>query len=299
MNHRRVRSLLTITLPLIAGVLAGCSAAPTVELRKISSPSDITGDEFDSYYLQKSRIKIDETGTTKTADGKKRDELSIQSIPTENITFKIGITRADKLGVKTNLILTKFENTDLLKEAGVEIVDKRVELIGKIGTIVAAVAAIPFEKEAILTAGALPKIIETSVLINKNKIGRDKSAEIDAADGVSVTFGPIPPDARSIDKFVSPNTMSGLIYAACRTATVKFKYQDYNYKRDVKVSDPNFFEVASFPLKGKIKFHSECGASITSDQDTGVSGSADIVDALAAQAKAIKDAIDAAKKENK
>lgn len=50
--------------------------------------------------------------------------------------------------------------------------------------------------------------------------------------------------------------------------------------------------------------HSECGASVQTEKSEGVS-TASIVDALAAQGKAIKDAIDAAqneikdKKENK
>lgn len=289
-----------IVLPIVAILgLSGCAVAPTVELSRISKPSDVKGDEIDTFYLRKSIIQIDKTGTTKDAEGKPIDTLEIKSLVSEHDDFKIGVRRADTTGVRTNLNITKIANTELIQEAGVEVDDKRVELINKVGAIVTKLVPVAFDATQGLQAGALPKTIKTSVLLEGNGIKRDSVKDVDAADGVSIDFGKIPPDAIAIEDFVTPTKMSGLIYSSCRSATIKFAYGEKKYEKTVKINDPRYIQRIAFPAKGKVSFHTECGVSVASEKDTGISTSADIVDALATQGKAIKDAIDAAKKEDK
>jgi len=286
-NHSRALGLLTVV------VLSGCAVAPTVEISKINQPSDLRGDEIDTYFLQRSLLLIDKSGTTKTAEGKEVDALSIASVPDEYVAFKLGLRRADSFGVKTNLNLTKVPNTDLLKEVGAEVVDTRVELIGKIGAIVTKVVAAAFDANKGLEPGALPKKINVSVLMDSAKVQRDGAEGVDASGGVTIDFGAIPPDADSFENLKLPMVSKGLIYSACRQATVRFKYAGNNYAKTLKVSDPRFYQRVSFPIKGKVSFHSECGVSVTSDKDTGVSSTTDIVEAVG---KAISDGIDASKK---
>lgn len=281
---------------LVALVVSACTAAPTVEYNKIMKPDDLKGDEIDSFYLQRSIIKIDRVGTKKTAEGTEVDDVNATSIPAEFTDFKIGIRRADSFGVKTNLNVTKRPNTDLVSEAGVEVVDTRVDTITKIGSIVTKVVPVAFDAQKGLEPSALPKLIQTQVLLKD--LGRASKDGVDASDGVTIDFGPVPPDAKGIDKLPSNFVTTGMIYSACRQATVSFKYKGNNYKQAMKVADPNFYERVAFPVKGKILFHSECGVSVTSEKDTGVSSNAAVIDALATQGKAIKEAIDAAKKDD-
>lgn len=283
-------------------VLMACNPRPTIELAKITKPGDLKGNEIDSYYLRKSTIKIEKTGTKKNADGKEVDDLSITSNPEEYNKFKIVIRPHDSLGVHTNLQITKSSNTDLIQEAGVEVIDKRVDYITKIGTLVTTVVgALKVPPPPTVTPTPelqpqnLPKTIDVNDLLETNNVYRDPKADVDAKEWVTINFGPIPPDARPISDFLSPTVMHGLIYSACRDATVKFKYKDDNYQKKVKINDPRFFQTISFPVKGKVSFHSECGVSVSSEKETGVSTTVDIINALATQGKAIKDAIEATK----
>lgn len=292
MNERTILSLLSSI------ALTACAVAPTVQYNVVKSPADLRGDEIDSFYLQRSIIKIDNAGTKKNVDGKDAANIVATSIPAEFTDFKVSIRPAGQPGIKTNLNIAKRPNTELVAEAGVEVIDTRVEIINKLGTIITTAAKhVPFNAATGLEPDRLPKAIQVDVVLKANKVGREARPDIDAADGVTIDFGPIPPDANTIDKLPANVATSVMVYSACREATVKFKYKDNNYTQTMKVADPNFFGQVAFPVKGKLSFHSECGVSVSSDKDTGVSSNAVIIEALATQGKAIKDAIDAAKKE--
>lgn len=281
---------------LVALVVSACTAVPTVEYNKITKPDDLKGDEIDSFYLQRSIIKIDRVGKKMTAEGVEIDDVTAVSIPAEFTDFKIAIRRADSVGVKTNLNVTKRPNSDLVSEAGVEVVDTRVDTITKIGSITTKLVPVLFDADKGLEPGVLPKLIQTQALLKG--LGRDAKIGVDASDGVTIDFGRAPPDAESIDKLPSNFVSTGIIYSACRQATVSFRFKGNNYKQAMKIADPNFYQRIAFPAKGKISFHSECGVSVTSEKDTGVSTNAVVIDALATQGKAIKDAIDASKKDD-
>nr|VFJ87031.1 MAG: hypothetical protein BECKLFY1418B_GA0070995_100543 [Candidatus Kentron sp. LFY]VFJ90352.1 MAG: hypothetical protein BECKLFY1418A_GA0070994_101127 [Candidatus Kentron sp. LFY] len=66
-------------------------------------------------------------------------------------------------------------------------------------------------------------------------------------------------------EFSFPVAMNGLVYSACGSATVTFTYQEENYREVVKINGPRYLQRISFPEKGKIVFHSECGVSISSE----------------------------------
>nr|VFK18701.1 MAG: hypothetical protein BECKLFY1418C_GA0070996_10477 [Candidatus Kentron sp. LFY] len=281
-------------------LLCGCAVAPTVQLTRIDAPTDVKGDEVDTFYLRKSAIKIDKADTSSKKENAELPLLTIQSVVEEYDNFKIGVRRADELGVRTSLNITKISNTELIKEAGVEVDDKRVELINKVGAIITKIPALGIASDPNeLEPDDLPKVIQISDILKDKDIRRDAALGIEMSDGIKIDIGQIPPDAVEINDLKMPIKLSGLIYSSCRSATIEFKFGDQKYVKAVKINDPRYLQRIAFPIKGKVSFHTECGVSVTSEKDIGVSTGADIVDALAIQGKAIKDAIDAAKKDNK
>jgi len=231
----KYRGMLLIMI-ITTTLLQGCAVSPTVRLTKISGPDDVKGDEIDTFYLRKSLIMIDKSGTTKNVKGKSIDSLTITSLIDEHTDFKIGIRRSDTVGTRTNLNITKTENTELIKEAGVEIDDNRIDMINQVGSIIVAlapmaIAAMALDEESELKPDALPQKVNVNMLLEKNKVGREAKKGINATNGVTVDFGKVPPDAKPIAAFSKPTTMNGLIYSSCRTATVKLKYQDRNFQK--------------------------------------------------------------------
>nr|VFK57176.1 MAG: hypothetical protein BECKTC1821F_GA0114240_101520 [Candidatus Kentron sp. TC] len=254
------------SIPIIAMVaLHGCAAvAPSVELMRIDEPRDLKGDEIDTFYLRESAIRIH------ASEKEDAPRIITQSLIRAHDDFKIGIRRADPFGVRTNLNLVKYENTALLKEIGVEVSDRRVELAGKVGTMVMSVArSVPrsvlenVRGRRELQPRALPKTIDVSGILRG--IGREAKAGIDVGDGVTLDIGRAPPDAKSLAEFSFPITTSGLVYSACRPATVRFSHRGKRYEEMVTVNDPGYLQRVSFPEKGKIVFHSECGVSVSSE----------------------------------
>lgn len=293
-----MKALIVIAISIAA---SGCAVAPTVEYTKITSQVPPTGDEIDAYFFQKSVIKIEQATPKKDAKGTDVPDFSITSVPQEFNDFKMGLRRADPPGITTNLNVTKFENTDLLKEVGVEVTDDRVKLIGQLGTIVKTVAGLPFAADK--SAAPLHKTIDVNdvlaaaqKLAAETKTNFDRAAELkdfDAGDGVSIRIGAVPPDARAVSSLTFPFVYSGVVYAACRAATVSFKSAGRSYEQQLKVSDPFFYERIAFPVKGKVTMHSSCGVSVSASKDTGVSSTAEVVQAVG---NAIKDALDTSTK---
>jgi hypothetical protein len=290
---------------LLVTVLIGCATRPSVTYTKITSGTDVSK-ITDSYYLQSSTITIKRTESSKTSADASAADLQIISTPTEYPRFKVGITsNSSWLGaVSTVINITKLDNTSLVKEIGSEISDKRVDTIKTIGSIITTAAPfVAFANAAALDPAKLPWSTKTYTQVEGNPAAADAGQPLQLADGVTMTLGPLPPDAIPVDKFPSGSS-SAFLYAACRDATIEFPYEtvidgkkvSVKHKTTLKIADPRYFELVALPVKGKITTHSECGVSVTTDKDTGVSSGADIANALATQGKAIKDAIDAAKK---
>lgn len=277
-------------------LFSACSAVPTVKYNKIQGADALTGDEFDSYAFQRSVLKID---AKKDSKGQLITplEVTVVSAPSEYNDFKVTLTHDDSVGVRTILNITKIDNTDLVKEIGTEVVDSRVDWVNKIGGVIATLAPVAFDATKGLTAKDLPKVINVQPHLKTIAVGGQENVQI--SGGVIIDFGPLPKDAKPIEQFPTGKSVHSYYYAACRTALVKATVNGHAFSQTVKVSDPRYFQSVGLPAKGKVLMHSECGVSVSSDKDNGIKTTPDIVEALATQGKAIKDALDAAKKDNK
>jgi hypothetical protein len=280
----------------------GCAVVPSVMYTRVESPEQAIG-VTDSFYLQRSILLIDKTdGTLGDAGKKSADSFSVQSKPAEHTDFKIGIRSADGWGVKTNVNITKQNNTDLVASIGIETIDNRMQLIGQVGGIL--VKLLPL-------VGALqeppPKCdIAFPLTINLPSQLPEKDATlyfdgdgkpVDSKGCVVVKIEKAPPDSLKISKdFPFEVKTSNFYYSACRQATIQLIQDNAKFSRTLRISDPMRLQFVQLPIKGAVTMHSECGVSVSTDKDTGVSSGAAIVDALITQAKAIKDARDAAKK---
>jgi hypothetical protein len=283
----------------IAIILSGCTAVPTVDLHRIAKPEDLLNEDGDAYFLQRSIIKIDKASVAKEGGEPEKHAFTVTSTPAEFMSFKVGVVPVESWGVRTNLNITKIQNTDLLSEVGTEVVDNRREIIEQVGQILVVVASLVPLDATDLKDEDLP--LELNVDNFLAGTDRDAKSGISTGKRVMIDFDQLPPDARPISEFTGTLRLNGLIYSACRGATVKFKYYGTPVQQRVKVSDPRFFQRVNFPVKGKISLHSGCGVSVQSEKETGVATTLDLAATIAAQGKAIKEAIEASKKndENK
>jgi hypothetical protein len=272
-------------------LVAGCTAVPTVRYSRVDKPTNVLNDQFDAYSLQESVLKLDVSRDAKTGQ-LDMNTFAVTAVPAEYPAFKLALTHSNVWGVKTTLNITKRENTDLVKEIGSEVTDQRVELIGKIGSIITK--AVPFTTTNIITPEDLPLVIPALVYMEVNKLGREAAEAVPIRNGVAIDFGVLPTDARPIEQMPLNERTSLFLYAACRSATVKVRLPgDVKYQKTVKVADPRYFQSVRFPLKGKVIAHSECGVSVASEAATGIKSGADIADAVVTQAIAIHKALEA------
>ncbi|WP_123957935.1 hypothetical protein [Cupriavidus necator] len=297
---------------LLAVAISGCAVQPSVSYSRIDASNPPPEKLTDSYFLQTTTITISKAGTEKDGSGKNIDTLSVSAVPTEYPNFKLGInSESSWLGsVDTTVNITKIENTSLVKTIGVQVNDHRADNIkaigGAISSFIPVIAA--FSGGDTLSAEKLPWTHTTYTTIdavapqNRDTFEKGGYAE-PMTNKVTMKLGPLPPNARPISE-LPRGAVHDFVYAACRDAIIEFPYiqntgattESRMVKKIVKISDPRYFERVSLPVKGAISTHSECGISVTNDPATGVSSGADLVNALAAQGKAISDAISAAKK---
>lgn len=298
-------------LPFIALALAGlsgCTMAPTVEYTKLTQVTTPPADIIDSIFLQKTEIIIKQLDVAEKDNSGEAPPLDVSSVPAENTSFRLVIRKADPFYADTNLNISKIANTDLVKEIGAEVKDYRVDAVKVVGAV--AALAIGFS-DAKVQEHNLPYKIDVNEALKGTQ--REAKEVVVEGTGIGINFGEVPFDARPISDLNTPLKTSGAVYAACRSARVRFtssvtttkklskgevetSSKTYYYDKTVKVSDPRYFQIAAFPAKGKVTFHDQCGVSVTSQSDTGQSSVLAITDALVAQGKAIKDAIEAAKK---
>ena len=286
--------------------LSGCAVRPSVSYSQITAGQPDPDGLTDSYFLQTSTIAISKTGTQKDSAGHDLDVLSVTATPTEYPAFKIGIsTKSSWLGtVDTTVNISKIDNTSLVKSIGTQVTDNRASTIKSIGSAIATIIPIAagFAADGELDASALPFSTKTYTQIEADSADADAGKPIAMVHGVTMTLGPLPPDARPISA-LPQGTVHDFIYAACRDATIQFTYVQpvagskitNKVTTIVKISDPRYFETVALPVKGSIASHSECGVSVTTDPASGVTSGADLVDALATEGKAITDALNAKK----
>jgi hypothetical protein len=288
-------------------ILAGCTAVPVVEYSEIKvgpPPEGVT----DTFYRAQSRITLNKTETESEKTKKKTTQFSITSAPVAyDADYKIGVKPKDSLTVTTKINVTKIENTDLVRTIGVETTDNTVNFINQVGGVLVKAVTL-FAKAP--PSGAKPAP-EPEVCIADDEFPihiQIDSAELASGAGaklpvpgrpcLEVIVGPAPKDAvKTVESDMFKKPTSNFFYSACREATVTY-YLDKDRKKKfakiVRIADPTHLQAVQFPYKGSVTMHSECGVSVTTES-TSPQNSIAIIDAVAGQLKAFKDAIDAAK----
>ncbi len=314
---------LTGTAALSCLLAAGCTTSPRYEMYRVTGPTTFDRSEIDSYCLQATLIQIEKVAGNKDAAAASSTDISILPVLVDDFTagakvpgyapFKIGMRRNDSFGLRTNVNLTKLPNTCIPSAAGVEVIDKRVEMINTAGAIVKTVLGVAMRADDPLTPEMLPLEINTlEAMTIAAPAGTDRRGALtfQGEHGVKIEFGAAPPDAIERAGLPASRLLNGMVYSACRQALVSFEIlhektdaktgakssERRRYSKRIAVSDPAYLQFVAFPQKGTVTFHSQCGVSVSSDKETGVSSELAIAEAFANQAKAIKETVDSAKK---
>ncbi len=272
--------------------IGACAAKPRAELALIQKPGDLNGGELDTYAFPRTFLDL-----TPAASG---TDVQITTRRVSYEPFRIAIRRRDSFGVRTNLNTIKSDNTDIIKEAGVQVFDDRIKIIedlGKIGTTLVGLGLTPFAGGGSLE---LPYTMDTLKLMSGlSRAGSTQDTDTPSGwqsiKGIGYWFGPIPPDALEVNSANVAAVGNGLVYAACREMRLYFAGD--RVVKHLVVSDPRYLRRVAFPQKGKIVIANECGASVTSEKDDAVARDTAVGEAILQQIKALKDAVDARKKE--
>jgi len=284
-------------------VLTGCNVVPVVQYTKIENNTqrvNIT----DSFYLARSEITLGLTIRENEKTGKRTEEYTIVSKPKAFEGFKVGVRPADSMRVTTKINIGKIDNTDLVSTFGAETTDNTVTLINQVGGAIVKVLSFvaTVSKPTSGVQAPAPCVTEDDfpmkfILPTKN----DPKAHVVQIDGsvagcVTVSIGAIAADAQPIAQgFEFGTDTSKFFYAACRDAEVTFQQGTKKVTKPVRIADPNFVQYVQLPYKGSVTMHSECGASVKTES-TSPNNAISIIDALATQGKAIRDALEAANK---
>ncbi|MEO8455371.1 MAG: hypothetical protein ABI454_09435 [Sphingomicrobium sp.] len=294
------KSLISVAAVLVSA----CMASPRAQLGLITDPSQLRYDELDTYAFPRTYVDI--------AAGEKAGEFTAEARNVSYEGFRIALRRADGFGIRTNLNLTKVKNTDMVQQAGVEVVDNRVktiEAIGQLATKIVGSGFIPLATGEL----ELPVSIDTEPLIlnlprGGSQYSKTSPASWEAVRGVQATkywIGPIQPDADRVTADRIAGFRSGLVYAGCREMLVIFDAPTpatdnqpagtITVQKSVYISDPHYFRFVAFPSKGDVTIHPQCGTSVAREKDDGTSSNVDVASALVEQAKALREAIKKAK----
>lgn len=251
----------------------------------------------DSFYLRRSVLEISGTEVAKkdvTGDAVIVTNVTVKSIPREDTSTRYAIGGKRKFTSSTRINLTKVENTDLIKSVGSETTDTTKASIEQAGGLIVKLISLASIFGA---ASDTPCIREKD---GKKTFDLDLSKERQEFDAgrpscIEISYGPVPKDTIPADDLPVGSDTRYYYYAACRDATVSIaQTAQQTITETIKISDPRFLQFVQFPVKGKIDHHSSCGISVVTEASP-ATNPADIVGALEAQGKAIKEAIEAAK----
>ncbi|MEB3438117.1 hypothetical protein U8291_13940 [Pseudomonas sp. A2] len=298
-------------------ILAGCSAQPKAFYE--TSPTHGTKTDKDKSYegdweglpkftLAKSHLVID----FKDKDKERPVLPQMISVPAEalpdpedaaqDIRTRFMLRQDDAFGVDTHLSVTKIDNTDLLSSIGTEVEDKRVKYVEALGSLATGVIG----AMALMEGSELPISIDSYKILKNSKIARNGGiahAIVKSPDGnrmihLQAKFGPIKDDA--IDNLVFANkarehAQETIFHSACRSVTVVFYDGPLAGQQfGATVADPRYVETVRFPEKGSVVFHTACGANTTSSP-SGTSSTLDLVNAVIAQSKTVREAWETSK----
>lgn len=301
-------TLITAVVTGLLLILTGCNAVPVVRYSKIDAghpPNDVT----DSFYRAQSRISLNKTVVESEKTKKKTEQYTIASAPVAyEDDYKIGIRPDNSLRVTTKINITKIENTDLVATVGVETTDNTVSLINQVGGVLVKAATLfaTTTPAAGIPAKEVRKIcveddeFPIQILIDANELmaGIEKTIPVVNRPCIELKVAAKPKDAVKTSEtqmFAGPT--SNYFYSACREATVTYFLDEKKVKRFskiVRIADPTHLQAVQLPYKGSVTMHSECGVSVKTES-TSPQNSIAIIDAVAGQLKAFKDAVDALK----
>lgn len=295
---------------LLAFSLVGCASVAKIGYKPITAPDSMSPDIFDTYLLQTNKIVISaEEPAPKPAATKavptpaqvSQPKITVSSLPTEESGIKLGVILKDDFWTKSKINFSKIENTDLLKEAGVEVTNNAVSLINQIGDLAKAVIPLVASfavADPFFNLDKTPVEIDTWRILKGSPNRLAFQAPVADYPGLRMVIGAVPPDAIEYGRVSWSQRSSQLLYAACREATVTLHLapplRDQSFT--VKIADPNFIQRVALPFKGKVIMHSQCGASVQTDTAQDETTALTVATALATQGKAVADAIKAAKK---
>lgn len=285
-------------------ILAGCSAQPKALYQSPPDNGSTNGNQkyegdwegLPKFTLAKSQLVFD------YGDKEKKANPQMVSVPAEaeahpDTPTRFAIRQDDPWGVDTHLKVTKLDNTDLLASIGTEVEDKRVKYIETAGAVavglLGAAALAGSDKE-------LPLSIDSYQLLRAANVKRDEGVAygiVTAPDKTSVKFtaaiGPVKPDALDTSTYsakANETAQETIIHSACRSITVTFSDGPLGGQQfSATIADPRFVQTVKYPEKGSIEFHTACGANTTSSA-SGASSSLDILNALIAQSKTVREA---------
>lgn len=314
---------------LLAGsMLAGCTANPTVRYHVANNPDDVQavrGQMIDSFYLQKNRLTI-EYKNKAAADKPARYELTVDDTRVEDQTRRFLLLRGDRLWTKTTVNLSKVENTDLISKAGVEVADRRAELIQNVSGIAKQLASLGTlavaEESCTQEIKVTPCVWELTPEEAASREGGGKDLvtgppeEGKRPSQLRVDWGAVPFTAEAVDAVITrlgTTRHNGLYYAACRDVAITYypaapkpQVRDpaaqQNQLRDRlvwrgKIADPRWLDYVAFPRKGSIETHSQCGVSVKTESDPTTSPDS-LLNTAVTQAVAIREAIKKADEED-
>jgi hypothetical protein len=271
-------------------LLTGCTVSPKVQYQEIKAPSDMAG-ASDSFFLQKSVVRIEKAGLSQGKDEAGASvtiaEVSIKSRPMEERARKFSIKPISNWMRKTNVNIVKVSNTDMISSIGVETTDQAAKSISDIGGAIVKVVS---------TAAGVFSVQSCKFPVEIPVTGNEVQFK-DPNNCATVTLGELPLDVIKVTDIPKGVDTGFLYYSACRDATVTLTINNSTIEKSqvVRVSDPNFVQMVALPYKGTVTMHSECGVSVVT-QAVAESNAVPVITALATQGKAIKDALEAAKK---
>ncbi|MFS1287217.1 hypothetical protein ACLRDI_05830 [Pseudomonas piscis] len=289
--------LLTATAISI-GMLAGCSSQPKAfyEIPPLQG-SDSKGGKYTgnweglpTFTLAKSQLVFS------YVDEKKTDAQMIsvpaEAEPSDNYPSRFLLRQDDSWGVDTHLKVT------LLASIGTEVEDKRVKYIEGAGSLlVGLIGAAALDDSTV----KLPISIDSYKLLLLSASNRGEVKDVlgkitnpgNKAINFKISFGGIANDAIDVGTFAtkaSTESQKTIFYSACRNVSVTFLDGPLGQQQfSATIADPRYVQTVKYPEKGSIEFHTSCGANTTSSA-SGASSSIDLVNAVIAQTKTVREA---------
>ncbi|QWT41002.1 hypothetical protein [Dickeya dadantii] len=290
-------------------LMSGCAVKPEVSYQIIQGDKP-AGEKLldkkisDSFYLASSSVVFEPEYEKKSNGENGALKYKVTVLNHDYKKFKVGISPKESLFTKTNISMSKIENTDRVNEIGVDTEDNREKAVKEFGALaVAGITLVPLGKSRNTPWKTSPvtksDTVQTKVvniddtILNRNNESLHLFRDYDA----KITLGDVPVDAIPAD-WITQSSAENLnkikhhfIYASCRDAVIEVKregiVEETIYAR---VSDPRYVQAVALPVKGKVTTHSQCGVSVVTEKNSQSTDTA-VLTALLNEMKGVKDAV--------